>query len=99
MFVETAKDGRIVRVARTGARVDDDIDARQFVLVLAERLPNEALQAITAHCVADDACRDGQSKARRARVIGSDVHRETAIAATPCLAVDAIEFSFLPEPL
>ena len=64
MLFEAARDRRVVRVARTGARIDDEIHCGQFMLMLAKRFADETLDAIAAHRIPDDAGGDRQSKAR-----------------------------------
>ncbi len=56
MFFQTAHDDGIVRIASTGARIDDDVHRRQFMLMLTKRFPNQTLDAVTPHSVPDDAC-------------------------------------------
>lgn len=62
--LETLNDGGIARVARSGARIDDDVDRRQFMLVLSERFSNQALDAITTYRDADHSSGDRQAETR-----------------------------------
>ena len=64
MPFEAARDRRVVRVARAGARIDDQIHCGQFMLMLAKRFPDETLDAIATHRIPNDAAGDRQSKAR-----------------------------------
>ena len=79
MLFQAANDGGIVRIASTGARIDDDFHRRQFMLMLTKRFPNQTLDAVTLHGVSDGACGDRQSKSwnRTAAVTSQD--RETGV--------------------
>ena len=59
MQLKAFGDGGIVSVARTRARVDDDIHCGQLVLMLPERFPNEALDAIATDRDTDHFGSDG----------------------------------------
>ena len=56
MFFQAANDDGIVRIASTGARIDDDVHRRQFMLMLTKRFPDQTLDAVTPHGVTDSAC-------------------------------------------
>ena len=99
MFLETARDDAIVRIASAGARIDDDVHRGQFMLMLTKRFPNQALDAITPHGVADSAGGNRQSKSwnRAAAVTCED--REAGVGGAARVPIDAIEFGFMPETL
>ena len=67
MPLETARDRCVVRIARAGACVDDEIHCGQFMLMLTKRFPNQTLDAIAAYRVPHDAGGNRQSKAGRRR--------------------------------
>ena len=66
MPLEAACDRCVVRVARAGSRVDDEVHRRQLVLMLPKRFADETFDAITADCIPHDAGGDRQSKAGNA---------------------------------
>ena len=63
MLFEAVRDRCVVRIARAGARIDDEIHCGQFMLMLAKRFPDETLDAIAADRIPNDAGGDRQSKA------------------------------------
>jgi hypothetical protein len=99
MSLETARDGGVVRIARTGARIDDEIHCGQLMLVLAKRFPDQALDAIAAHRIPHDAGGDRQSKAGNGRAGVSRKYREAGVGRAARVTIHAIEFGFLPEAL
>lgn len=99
MALEAACDRGVVGIARTGARVDDEIDGGQFMLMLAKRLANQTLDAIATHRIADDAGGDRQSKTRDGSAGVSRKYREYAVGRAARITIHAIEFGFLPEAL
>jgi len=58
MFLEASCNRGAVCFARASARIHDDIDCRQRMLMLPERLANQSLHSIPAHRIADDSSRD-----------------------------------------
>jgi hypothetical protein len=96
---EAARDRGVVRIARAGARIDDEIHCGQLMLMLAKRLPDQALDAIAAHRIPHDAGGDRQSKARHGRAGVSRKYRETGVGRAARITIHAIEFGFLPEAL
>jgi hypothetical protein len=99
MPLETARDRCIVRVARTGARIDDEIHCGQFMLMLAKRFPDQTLDAIAAHRIPHDAGGDRQSKAGHRRPGVTRKYREKSVGRTARITIHAIEFGFLSETL
>ena len=99
MPLETARDRCVVRIARAGARVDDEIDGRQFMLMLAKRFPDQTLDAIAAYRVANDAGGNRQSKARHRRSGVTRKYREKSVGRAARIPIHAIEFGFLSETL
>ena len=99
MLFETANDGRVVCVARAAACVDDDIDGWQFMLVLAKRFADEALDAITPYRSADDAGGNRKSKARSRATGVARENREESVGEAARITINAVEFGFLPEAL
>ena len=79
MLFEAARDRCVVRIARGRARVDYEIHCGQLMLVLAKRFPNEALDAIAAHCIPHDAGGDRQSKAGSGRAGVPRKYREESV--------------------
>ena len=74
MFFEAARDRRVVRIAGTRTRIDDDVHRGQFMLMLTKGFPNQTLDAVTPHGVADSAGGNRQSKSwnRTAAVTSED---------------------------
>jgi hypothetical protein len=99
MLLETANDRGIVRVAGAGPCVDDEIHRGQLVLILAEGLAYQALDAIAPDCTADDAGGDRKSKAWSLATGVSRKYCEQSIGETARITIDAVEFGFLPEAL
>ncbi len=99
MLFEAARDRCVVRVARAGARIDDEIHCGQFMLMLAKRFPDETLDAIAAHRIPNDAGGDRQSKAGRGRAGVARKYREEGVGRAARITIHAIEFGFLPEAL
>ena len=99
MPFEAARDRSVVRVARTGARIDDQIHCGQFMLMLAKRFPDETLDAIAADRIPNDAAGDRQSKARSGRAGVPRKYREKGVGRAARITIHAIEFGFLPEAL
>ena len=99
MLFETARDDGVIRIAGAGARIDDDVHRGQFMLMLTKRFPNQTLDAVTPHGVADSAGGNRQSKSwnRTAAVTSED--REAGVGGAARIPVDAIEFGFMPETL
>ena len=79
MLFEAARDRCVVRIARTGARIDDEIHCGQFMLMLAKRFTDQALDAITTHRIPNDAGGNRQSKARNGRAGVSRKYREARV--------------------
>ena len=99
MPLETARDRRIVRVARGGARVDYEIHCGQLMLMLAKRFPDQAFDAIAAHRIPHHAGGDRQSKAGNGRAGVTRKYREESVGRAARVTIHAIEFRFLPEAL
>lgn len=99
MLFETAKNRRILRIARTGTCIDDDVDGGQLMLMQAKGFPNEALDAVTTHGSANDAGCDGKSKSSLRPLIGAHEDRERSIGKPSRIFVDAIEVRFIVETL
>ena len=99
MPLEAVRDRCVVGVARAGARVDDEIDCGQFMLVLAKRFPDETLDAIAADRIPHDAGGDRQPKPRNARAGVPRKYREQTVGGAARVTIHAIEFRFLPQPL
>jgi hypothetical protein len=99
MLFEAAHDRSIVRIARTGARIDDEIHCGQFMLMLAKRFPDQAFDAIAAYRIPHDAGSDCQSKAGNGRAGVSRKYREAGVGRAARVTIHAIEFGFLPETL
>jgi hypothetical protein len=99
MALEAARDRCVVGVARAGARIDDEIDCGQFMLMLAKRFTNQALDAIAADRIPHHAGGDRQSKAGNRRAAVSRKYREESVGRAARITIHAIEFGFLPEAL
>jgi hypothetical protein len=99
MFFEAADDARIVCIACGCARIDDDIDCRQFVLVSSKRFTYQALDAVATHRAPDDTRCNRESEARHRGIVGASEDPEESIAAAAGIAIDAIKGGFLPESL
>src|SRR5690606_8106389 len=96
---QTRYDLRIIRVAHTRARVDDDVDCRQLALVQAKGLAHQALDAITPYRVADDLRRHRQTEPRVPRSIAAREDCKQLVGEAARLAIDAVELGFFPETL
>ena len=92
MALEAARDRCVVGIARAGACVDDEIDCGQFMLMLTKRFTNQALDAIAADRIADDAGGDRQSKTGNGRARVSRKYREHAVGRAARITIHAIEF-------
>ena len=92
MALEAARDRCVVRVARAGARVDDEIDCGQFMLMLAKRLANQALDAIATDRIPHDAGSDRQTKAGNRAAGVSRKDREESVGGAARITIHAIEF-------
>ena len=99
MPLEAARDGCVVRVARSRARIHYEIHCGQLMLMLAKRFPDETLDAIAAHRIPHDAGGDRQSKARHAGTGVPRKYREESVGRAARVTIHAIEFRFLPEAL
>jgi hypothetical protein len=99
MPLEAARDGSIVRVARAGASIDDQIHCGQLMLMLAKRFPDETLDSIAAHRIPNDAAGNRQSKAGNARAGVARRYREEGVGRAARIPIHAIEFGFSPETL
>lgn len=99
MPLETARDRCVIRIARTGARIDDEIHCGQFMLMLTKRFPDETLDAIAAHRIPHDAGGDRQSKAGHRRAGVTRKYREQSVGRAARITIHAIEFGFLSETL
>lgn len=56
MLFQATNDDGIIRIASTGARINDDVHRGQFMLMLTKRFPNQTLDAVSPHGVTDNAC-------------------------------------------
>jgi hypothetical protein len=99
MPFEAARDRCVVRIARTGARVDDEIHCGQLMLMLTKRFPDQALDAIATHRIPNDAGSDRQSKAGNGCAGVSSKYREAGVGRAARVTIHAIEFGFFPEAL
>jgi hypothetical protein len=99
MPLEAACDRCIVRIARAGARIDDEIHCGQLMLMLTKRFPDQTLDAIATHRIPHDAGGDRQSKARHRRTGIARKYREKSVGRAARIPIHAIEFGFLSETL
>jgi hypothetical protein len=99
MLFEAARDRCVVRIARAGARIDDEIHCGQLMLMLAKRFPDETLDAIATHRIPHDAGGDRQSKAGNGGAGVPRKYGETGVGRAARVTIHAIEFGFLPEAL
>jgi hypothetical protein len=99
MFFEAARDRGIVRVARTGTCIDDDVDGGQLMLMQAKRFSDQTLDAIATYGSTDDAGSHGKSKSSLRSLIGTNEDRERGIGKPSRIFVDAIEVRFIVETL
>jgi len=61
------------------SRVDDDVQGRQFVLAVAERLARKTLESIALDGVACGLDAYGKTEPRLARIVGTSDHEEQRI--------------------
>jgi hypothetical protein len=99
MPLETARDRCVIRIARTCARIDDEIHCGQFMLMLAKRFPDQTLDAIAAHRIPHDAGGNRQSKPWHRRAGVARKYREKSVGRAARITIHAIEFGFLAETL
>lgn len=99
MFIETTRDTRVIGFTRPVARVDDNVDPRQFTLMMPKRLAHQTLDAIAPHCIADDARRDRQAEPRCCRIVVTDENGEQRVSATARMAIYPIEFGLVAKTL
>lgn len=99
MTLEAAANAGVVSFTDTRARIDDDIDIRQLMLMLAEGFSDQSLDSIALDCTANDAGGGGQSEARRIVAGVADEHGEHCIAESLRLPIDAVELRFVVKPL
>lgn len=99
MPLEGAHDRCIVGIASTCTCIDDDVDGRQFMLVMSKRFADQSLQVIAPNGTADDTGRDRQPKARLRTIIASNENREQRIREASRILIDAIEIRFVMESL
>ena len=94
---EAARDRCVVRIARAGARIDDEIHCGQFMLMLAERFPDQALDAVAR--TASQRCGRHIANPRRGtgRAGVARKYREKAVGRAARITIHAIEFGFLPR--
>jgi hypothetical protein len=99
MLLEAAHDRRVVRIASTGAGVDDDVDGRQLMAMVSKRFANQPLQVIAPDRTTDDAGCNGQSQSSTGTAIGANEDCEQSIGETSRILGDAIEVRFVMETL
>jgi hypothetical protein len=99
VLFEAACDRCVVRIARTGARIDDEIHCGQIMLMLAKRFTDQTLDAIATHRIANDAGGDRQSKAGSGGAGVSRKDREARVGGAARVTIHAIEFGFSSEAL
>ncbi len=87
--IKAAKQG--VVICASGCRLihDNDVQARQFGSMVAERLPDYALQSVSACCQATVLLADRQAKARHICAIGPVENGKHVIATSFGLFKDA----------
>jgi len=91
MSFEAAHDRLVVSIASAGPAVDHDVHGREQVLMMTERLADEALDQIPPHGVADNSRRYGESETRGSSCIRSDKDGEHRIGKATRVLIDAIE--------
>ena len=91
MPFETAHNTGIISVARSGARIDDNVHGRQIVLVLSKRLAYQPLDTVATHGIPNNTCRNREPQAWRRPGIGADEDGEQSISKTFRVTINAIE--------
>lgn len=99
MSFEAAHDTGVVSIARGAARIDDDVDGGQLMLMMSKRFPDQPLEPVTSNCVADDAAGDRQSEPCARAVVGADENGKESIGETSRILIDAIEIRFVMKTL
>lgn len=94
MTLEAARDRRVVGIAGAGARIDDDVDGGQFMLVVSKRFANQPLQAITSNGAADDSGGNRQPQSRLGAAVAANEDCEQGIGETSRILINAIEIRF-----
>lgn len=69
------------------------------MLMLTKRFPDQALDAIAAHRIPNDAGGNRQSKAGNGRAAVSRKYREESVGRAARVTIHAIELRFFPEAL
>ena len=99
MFFKTTCDGWIICITSARARIDDDIDGRQLMLVKPKRFSDQAFDAIAPHGIANESRRHRQSESCCGATIGTNENRKLCIGETSRIFVDAIEVRFVMKSL
>ncbi len=79
------------------AGVDDDVDGGQFMLMQPKRFTNQTSDAVTPDCITDHSRRDRQAQPGMRSAIVTREDGEEVVGDASRVAIDAIEFRFLPE--
>lgn len=84
---------------QAGARQDDDVQARQFILVLPETLPHLTLYAIAGNSTSQVLLGNSQAQPGMGQSIGSTQYEDQAIAGPYRLFKDPFELPGLEQAL
>jgi hypothetical protein len=99
MTLEATRERSVVGIAGRRACIDDQIHSRQLMLMMAKRLADQALDVIAPNRITDNASGNRQSQAGRLSAGAAREDCEEGIGRAARIAIDAIEFGFLPEAL
>ena len=58
MFFQAVRNGCVIRITRTGARVDHDIHGGQLMLMKTKRFANQSFDSIAADRIPNDTSSD-----------------------------------------
>ena len=90
---------RIGELGQAGARQDNDVQTRQFVLVLPETLPHPPLYAVAGHSTAQMLLGNAQAQTGEGQSTGPPQHKELAVAGAGGVREDPLELRGFQQPL
>jgi hypothetical protein len=85
------------RLPRRGARIHDQVDGRQQMLVSAKIFPHEALEPIPVDGVARGTNTDSETQSWMVEVVHSGADEKQRVTPAQALPMDGIELRFLSQ--
>lgn len=99
MPFEAAHNAGIVSVAGSAARIDDDVDGGQLMLMMSKRFSDQSFEPVASNCVADHAGGNRQSEPCGWAAIGTNKNGKESIGETSRVLIDAIVIRFVMKTL